>query len=374
MLTNTKIQRLKIPSKIERHLDSNGLYIELTKSGGKNWRYRYKNDAGLWTMKALGSYPKVSLEKARALRDDLEKVVEYKCISFRETASEWLVYKGYTSSKNHHLVQRRIDNYLLPQLGNMTLSHIKPRDILPILKQIERKGHLELARRVQNILSQIFKYGVQNLYCESNPAQPLQGCTKKPQIKNMPAIIEEATFARLLTTIDNAQQLMPSVKRCLQIAPFVFLRSESIRMAKVEDIDFDRMLWIIPKDKMGREHWIPLTAPVMKLLELAIESSDGGYLFPGNKAHRPLSENTLNKALRAIGIDKDKHVFHGFRSSFSTLAREHCRFDGDLIELQLGHIEANKVKAAYDRSMRLEERRELMEAWSKYLEQLRRLS
>jgi integrase len=373
MLTNTKIQRLKTPTKLERHLDSDGLYLEVTKSGSKNWRYRYKNHTGSWTMKALGSYPKTSLEKARALRDDLEMVIEYKCISFRETASEWLVYKGYTSYKNKHLIHRRIESYLLPKLGNMTIANIKPKDILPILKQIEAKGHLELARRVQNILSQIFKYGVQNLYCETNPAQPLQGCTKKPQVTHMPAIIEDAEFAQLLRTIDNADNLMASVKLCLKVAPFVFLRSESIRMAKVDDIDFTRKLWIIPKDKMGREHWIPLTDPLIKLLVLAIDTSDGLYLFPGSKPQYPLSENTLNKALRAIGIHKDTHVFHGFRSSFSTLAREHCRLDGDLIELQLGHIEGNKVKAAYDRSMRLEERRELMEVWSRYLTSLKTL-
>ena len=113
MLMNTKIQRLKTPTKIERHLDSDGLYLEVTKSGSKNWRYRYKNHTGSWTMKALGSYPKTSLEKARALRDDLEMVVEYKCISFRETASEWLVYKGYTSYKNKHLIHRRIESYIV---------------------------------------------------------------------------------------------------------------------------------------------------------------------------------------------------------------------------------------------------------------------
>ncbi|WP_232222415.1 site-specific integrase [Glaciecola sp. HTCC2999] len=256
----------------------------------------------------------------------------------------------------------------------MTIANIKPKDILPILKQIEAKGHLELARRVQNILSQIFKYGVQNLYCETNPAQPLQGCTKQPSVRHMPAIVEQSEFARLLATIDSASNLMPSVKLCLQLAPHVFLRSQSIRMAKPEHIDFDRKLWVIPKDKMGREHWIPLTEPVIEMLQTAIAQTNGEYLFNGIKPNSPLSENTLNHALRSLGVDKQTHVFHGFRSSFSTLAREHCRLPGDLIELQLGHIEGNQVKAAYDRSQRLEERRELMDKWSKYLAELAHLS
>lgn len=367
MLTISQINRIKTPSKLVRHLDSDGLYLEVTPTGSKRWRYRYRNYDDKWTMKALGQFPQVDLEQARELRDELKTVAQYKAVSFELAASEWLEYKGYTSSKNKQIVKRRIENYLLPKLGDLTLSYIKPRDILPILKQIEARGYLDLARRVQNITSQIFKYGVQNLYCELNPAEPLQGCTKKPTVSHMPAITEERAFANLLKTIDHADHLMPSVKLCLQVAPHVFLRSESIRMAKPEHIDFDRKLWIIPKDKMGREHWIPLTDPVIKLVKLALAQSDGDYLFNGSRPHKPLSENTLNIALRSLGIDKNTHVFHGFRSSFSTLAREHCRLDGDLIELQLGHIEANKVKAAYDRSMRLEERSELMGAWSNYL-------
>jgi integrase len=371
MLTNTKIQRLKTPTKLERHLDSDGLYLEVSKTGSKVWRYRYKNYAGSWTMKGLGNYPQTSLEQARAIRDELTSVVQYKSVTFEMAAFQWLDYKGYTSSKNKRLIERRIERYLLPVLGQMTVSHIKPRDILPILKQLEANGYLELAKRIQNITSQIFKYSVQNLYCETNPAQPLQGCTKQPTVCHMPAIVEENAFAELLATIDHASNLTASVKLCLQIAPHVFLRSESIRMAKLEDIDLSRRLWVIPKDKMGREHWIPLTDRVIALFELAIAQSTGDFLFNGIKPNRPLSENTLNHALRSLGVDKNTHVFHGFRSSFSTLAREHCRLDGDLIELQLGHIEGNKVKAAYDRSMRLEERRELMKVWSNYLVQLK---
>jgi integrase len=367
MLTTTKINRLKPPAKIERHIDSDGLYLELTPTGSMCWRYRYKKFSGSWTMKSLGKYPQVDPHQARELRNEFKNIALYKEVSFEEAASEWIEYKGYSSSKNKKIVQRRIENYLLPKLGKVALTHIKPRDILPILKQLETRGCLELARRVHNITSQIFKYGVQNLYCEVNPAEPLQGCSKKPRVTHMAAITEEKAFSNLLQLVDLAEHLTLSVKLCLQLAPHVFLRSASIRMAKPEHVDFDRKLWIIPKDKMGREHWIPLTDPVIKLLKRAVDLSDGDYLFNGTRPHRPLSENTLNVALRSLGIDKDTHVFHGFRSSFSTLAREHCRLPGDLIELQLGHIEGNQIKAAYDRSQRLEERRELMAVWSSYL-------
>lgn len=370
MLTTTQINRIKKPSKLVRLADSDGLYLEVSPSGSKRWRYRYKNYTDKWTMKSLGQYPQISLDKARELRDEIASVAFYREITFCEAAKEWLEYKNYTSNKNKLIVQRRIETYLIPSLGNKTLSHIKPRHILPILKQTETRGHLELARRLQNICSQIFKYGVHNLYCETNPAAALQGSTRKPVVRHMPAIVDEIGFSSLLKTIHAAEHLMPSVKLSLQVAPYVFLRSESIRLARPEHIDFERELWVIPKDKMGREHWVPLTPPLMRLLQLAVDQSDGQYLFSGARPGRPLSENTLNIALRSLGIDKNVHVFHGFRSSFSTLAREHLRLPSDVIELQLGHIEGNQVKAAYDRSMRLEERRELMEAWSLYLDTL----
>lgn len=213
MLTNSKINRLKKPSKLERHLDSDGLYLELTPSGSKNWRYRYKNFSGSWTMKALGSYPQITLERARELRDDFKTVKDYQEVSFEQTALEWLDFKGYASEKNRQIVLRRIETYLLPELGGMMLSQIRPKHLLPILKQLESRNYLELARRVQNIASQIFKYGVQNLYCETNPAEPLQGCTKKPKVKHMPAITCHVEFAQLLRLIDQADHLMPSINQ-----------------------------------------------------------------------------------------------------------------------------------------------------------------
>jgi integrase len=371
MLNKTQINRLKPTGKIQRHLDSDGLYLEVTASGSKVWRYRFKDFSGAWTMKSVGSFPELSVEQARVLRDELKAQKDYKPITFEIAALEWLEYKGYTSIKNKASIKSRIKTYFLPSLGNLLVSHIKPKDLLPIFKSIESSGHLDLARRMQNIASQIFKYSVQNLYCETNPAQPLQGCTKKPQIRNMSAITEPEAFKRLIKTIDQADLLMPSLHLCLQIAPYVFLRSASIRMAKPEHIDLAKRLWVIPKDKMGREHWIPLTDSMAEILKQALALSDGELVFNGARPNRPLSENTLNMALRSIGFDKQTHVFHGFRSSFSTLAREILRLDNELIELQLGHVQLNKVRAAYDRSQRLEERREMMQKWSDFVDGLK---
>lgn len=129
-------------------------------------------------MKSLEKYPGVPLERAREFCDDLKSVRDYQEVSFHQTALEWIEYKGHSSVRNKQIVIRRIENYLLPELGGKLLSQIRLRQVLPILKRIEARGCLELERRVQNIASQIFKYGVQNLYCESNLAESLQGATK----------------------------------------------------------------------------------------------------------------------------------------------------------------------------------------------------
>ena len=371
MLNNTKIQRLKPKDKLYRLLDYDGLYIEIKPNGGKFWRYRFKKADGKYSMVSLGAFPEIKTEEARKLRDEYLVPSDTHSYCFEHVALDWLEHKNYKSDKNRLLIQRRIEKRLLPTLGKMDIADIKPKDVLPILKGIEQEGHLELARRIQNVASQIFAYAIRNLLCETNPAQVLQGATKKPTITPMPAIVDESGFSHLLQSIDESEHLSAQIKLCLQIAPYVFLRSESMRIARPEHINFQEKLWVIPKDKMGREHLVPLTDTVIELLKQALEITDGDFIFAGMRKGRPLSENTLNVAIRSLGFDKSTHVFHGFRSSFSTLAREKLRIENELIELQLGHIEKNKVRAAYDRSERLEERREIMQHWSDYLGNLR---
>jgi len=371
VLNNTKVKQLKPSESVYRMLDSDGLYVEIKPNGRKFWRHRFRKLDGGYTMTSLGEFPSVTIEAARKLRDASTVAAQYHKNSFEQVARDWIAYKNYVSDKNRDLVWRRIEARLLPNLGKKNIAEIKPQDVLPMLKQIEKEGHLELARRVQNIAAQIFKYAVQNLMCETNPAAVLLGATKMPTIKSMPAIINEPGFRWLLNTIWSAEHLSPNIHYALKIAPYVFLRSESLRLARIEDIDFNEKVWLIPKDKMQRQHLIPLPDPLVALLKEAVEYSYDGLIFPGMRKGRPLSENTLNQALRSLGVDKDRHVFHGFRSSFSTLSRERLRIDSDLIELQLGHIEKNKVRAAYDRSLRIDERRELMQTWVEYIDGLR---
>lgn len=373
VLNHTKIKRLRPKEKMYRVIDGDGLYIEVKPNGGKYWRWRYRKADGKSTMASLGKWPEVDIETARIDRDLRKQQAEYGNTTFGEAARLWFAAQPYRSEKNAALVWRRVELYLLPKLGNRQIASIKPADVLPILKAIEAAGHLELARRVRTIASQVFRYGVVNLMCDTDPAGLLQGATRMPTIKHMPAITDEKGFGQLLRAIDAADSLITTVRCCLQVAPYVALRSGEIRNARPEHLDLKRKLWTLPAEqtKMKKDHLVPLHDSAITILRAALQFSDGQYIFAGQRKGRPISENSLNVALRSLGYSKDVMVFHGFRSSFSTLGREVLRFDNELIERQLAHVDKNSVRAAYDRSYRLEERASMMRRWGDYLDGLR---
>jgi len=372
MLTKTKISKLKVTGKVQRVLDSNGLMLEVRPTGGLFWRHRYVKTNGDRTFASLGEYPAVSIEQARKLRDARNNS-NLDGVAFSEVADWWFAHQDYQSLKNKNLMKQRIAQYILPRLGHMDIKSIKPKHVLPILEAIAASGHLELARRVRTIISQIFRYGVIKLVCDSDPAYLLQGATKKPTVKHMSAITDEAKLADLLKRIDLADALSPSVKFCLEVAPYVFLRSGEIRNSIPSHLDLEKKLWTLPSEimKASREHVVPLHSRVIKSIENSLTFSDGDFIFPGQRRGRPLSENTLNVALRSLGYSNDDLTHHGFRTTFSTLGRDVLGFEDELIERQLAHVEKNNVRAAYDRSHRLNDRIKMMLQWGDYLDHLR---
>lgn len=375
MLNATKIKRLKPKEKLYRVVDSDGLYLEITPTGSKLWRARYKKPDGKSTMQSLGRYPDVSIEEARERRDELISQADYKSTTFKEAAKAWYGTQTYASEKNKKQVWAMIERYLLPTIGDKQIAQVKPSDILPILKGIEKRGKLEQCKRVRTKASQIFRYGIANLMCDGDPAYLVRDATTKPTPTSRAALTEEKDFKELLVAIDQADNIRLTTKIALQISPYVFLRSAELRKSTVDMIDFKAGVWTVPARmmKMKRDHMVPLHPTVIELLNQAIDIREPGtdLIFPGLRKGRPMSENTLNIALRAIGYSGDQHVHHGFRSSFSTLAREVHRFEDDLIERQLAHVEKNNTKAAYDRSYRLEDRATMMNAWGDYLDSLR---
>lgn len=372
MLNNTNIKRLKPRDKPYRILDYDGLYIEVRPNNRKIWRVRFNKPKP--KIITLGDYPLISLDKARLERDALKNNTALGEHLFRDIALLWHGQKDYLSNKNSKVELRRLERYLIPSLGDRIISQIKSLHILPILKAIEGSGHLETAKRVRSIASQIFKYACWNLMCEEDPTAILVGATKSPKVTHFASITDEQGFSILLKKIAQANHFMPTLKYALLIAPFVFVRSSELRNAHPEEFDLDKKIWTIPavRMKMKRDHIIPLHDSLIPIIEQCLSFASSEYLFAGQRKGRPISENTLNVALRSLGYDKTEVTFHGFRSSFSTLARESLRLDDDLIERQLAHSVGNSVKAAYDRSFKLEERAELMNEWGDYLLRLKK--
>jgi len=376
MLNNTQIKRLKPKEKRYRVLDYDGLYLEIKPSGGKFWRLRFIKADGKPTMKSLGEYPGVSIEQARTERDDQKRAHDYESTTFKEAAKAWYLTQTYTSEKNKKQVWNMIDRYLIPSLGDLKMSMIKAGDILPILKGIEKRGKLEQCKRVRTKASQIFRYGIANLMCEYDPAYLVRDATEKPKPKSRAGITDKKQFKGLLVAIDQADTLNLVTKIALQLSPYVFLRSVELRSITDEMIDFKSGLLTLPAINMKkkRDHVVPLHPTAAALLKQAIgvRTEESNLVFPGFRKGRLLSENTFNQALRVLGYDGDTHVHHGFRTSFSTLAREVHRFENDLIERQLAHVQKDSTRAAYDRSYRLEDRSSMMLQWGDYLDRLRK--
>jgi integrase len=373
VLNNTKIKALKPKEKAYRILDTDGLYIEVRPTGKKIWRVR-KKDKGKELVMTLGEFPDIELKKARELRDEKIEAMEGKQgEKFEKVARDWIEHRGFKSLKNKEVIVRRFENYVFPQIGSKYIREIQPSDILPILKKIEKLGYLELARRVQGMVSQVFRYAAKNLLCESDPAGLLAGATKAPEINPMPAITDVNGFADMLKRIDAATHIYKPIHLCLKLAPYVALRSGEIRLLKPDDINWQDRLIEIPAEytKMGRPHLVPLCDSALEILKQAMEYANDDFLFPGTRQNRPISENTLNVSLKSLGYETGQVVFHGFRSTFSTLGREELDFDDNLIERQLAHVEKNKVKRAYDRSYMIKQRAEMMNEWGKFIDDLK---
>ncbi|MEJ1960705.1 MAG: integrase arm-type DNA-binding domain-containing protein [Gammaproteobacteria bacterium] len=388
MLTETAIRSLKPSTKAFKKADEKGLYLRVEPSGSRLWRFKYRI-AGREKLLSFGSYPDVGLKLARERRDEARKLVaqgtdpsvERKAEktsrenSFRAVALEWIGSQTALADETISIHRGRLEQVLFPAFGSRPVNEIKAPDILPVLKRVEAAGKNESAHRLRALISRVFRYAVSTGRAEQDPTASLRGALAPVKTEHFPAITNPARLGVLLRAID-ASPLSVSVHYALRLAPLVFVRPGELRGARWSEFEFDHEepTWRIPKErmKMDREHVIPLSRQAVALLnELKAITGDGELLFPGTRGeHRELSENTLNVALRALGFAKDEMTCHGFRTVASTMLNE-LGWHPDLIELQLAHAPADQVRAAYNRSQRLQERRKMMQAYSDFLDGLK---
>jgi len=402
-LTDKEIKASKPKEKEYKLFDGGGLYLSITSKGKKWWRLKYSFERKEKRI-SLGVYPLVTLQEARKKREELkyqisqginpsaERKEEKEAIQEAKTKIQYtfsylsdayfehILTLANPVSENHHKKQKgRIANHCSPYIGDILIAELTKNDVLNVIGRIKSQGTHETARRVLSLIKSILDYGIDRElldYSVAGSIKPSKEIGKKVE-KHYPIITDEKSLKILLLALDDYSGDY-TTKQALRIMPYVALRAGNIRFAEWDEIDFEKRLWKIPaeKMKMNTEHIVPLTDSVLEILkETKKFSAYGKYVFPSIiHKDRPMSENTLNVALRRLGYTKEEMVSHSFRGIFSTILHENIGehgFDPLIIEMQLAHKEQNQVKAAYNHAKYLEDRVKLMEWWSDYLNKIK---
>lgn len=367
-----------------------GLYLEVMPTGARYWRLKYRF-SGKEKRLALGVFPEISLadartavEKARALlREGVDPSAKRKADNlarriahdntFEGVAREWLSKQGHMAPATYEKSVWMLETLAFPWLGGRPIAEITAPELLAVLRRVEARGKLETAQRLKQRCGQIFRYAVATGRLERDPSSDLRGALATPKTKNRAAITEPAKIGELLRAIDGYSGNLITAS-ALKLAPLTFVRPGELRSAEWAEFDLDGAEWRIPaaKMKMREEHVVPLSMQAVEILrELQPLTGSGRYLFPSIRSPKqPMSENTINAALRRLGYTVAEMTAHGFRAMASTRLNE-IGFPVDHIERQLAHAERNKVRKAYNRAQYLAERRKMMQVWANYLDGLR---
>jgi integrase len=390
-LTDIQVKNIKPQGKKFSQFDGGGLFLLVTPTGGKLWRFKYRYD-GRSKLLALGTYPEVTLADARTKRDEARKQVAkgidpgavrktqkqmmlQEKETFEAAALEW--HRAFISTwttRHAQTILSRLKHDLIPWLGSRPINEIKAPELLSVLRRAESRGALELAHRLRAISGQVFRYAVATGKAERDPSADLRGALPPPKVKHHAAITDPKEVASLLKALE-AYQGGFVVKCALRLAPLLFVRPGELRHAEWTEIDLDEAVWSIPahKMKMKQAHIVPLCSQAIVILrDLHEYTGAGRYVFPSVRTHaRPMSENTVNAALRHAGYDKDTMTGHGFRAMARTILDEILHIRPDYIEHQLAHAVRDPNGRAYNRTAHLEERRKMMQTWADYLDGLK---
>ena len=391
-LTDLEIRNAKGGPSIQKLSDGAGLQLWVTPDGAKRWRLAYRH-AGKQKTLALGVYPSLGLREAREARDGARKLlaagqdpslarkvakaadVAASANTFDALAAELLAKKARegkaerTKSKMEWLL-----GLARAELGSRPVAQITAPEILRVLKQVEARGKLETAKRLRATIGQVFRYAVATGRAQGDPTGALRGAVASPVVQHRAALIEPKAFGGLLRAIDGYEGA-PETKAAMRLLTLTFARPGEIRAAEWREVDLEAAVWSIPaeKMKMRRPHRIPLSKAALSLLrDLKDLTGKGRYLFPSARtSDRPMSENTINAALRRMGFDKDEMTGHGFRSAASSMLNESGLWHADAIERQLAHVDSDSVRRAYARADYWDVRVRMMDWWADKCEEMR---
>lgn len=392
-LTELQVRKAAPGEKPRKLADGGGMYLLIAPTGGKLWRLKYRVD-GKEKVLALGRYPDVGLADARARREEArrqiargidpsaERVAERqsrvaaeqtKQETFELVARRWMARQDVaeiTASKNRWI----LETFLFPHIGHRPIGEITPRELLDALRFSEARGLLETTKRAKIKAGQVFRFAIIEGLTDNDPTPSLRGALRTPKPKHHAALVDPKDVGALLRAIEGFSGQL-TTRAALRLAPLVFVRPGELRQAEWSEVDLEGAMWRIPGErmKMKAPHLVPLATQAVEILsELQPLTGAGRYLFPGLRtASRPMSENTVNAALRRLGYSGEEMTGHGFRSMAATRLNE-MGWNADAIERQLAHAESNKVREAYTHAAQyLEERRRMMQVWADYLSDCR---
>jgi integrase len=389
-LSDTAIRNAKSPEKPIKLADGGGLYLLLKPNGAKWWRLDYRF-AGKRKTLSMGVYPDVGLKSARDRRDEAKRLLaegidpgEERKIqkaarseraenSFEVVAREWFAKFSPNWADSHSVkIIRRLERDVFPWLGARPIAEIKAAELLRAIKKTESRGVLETAHRALQNCSQIFRYAVAHGLCERDPSTDLRGALPPVKGRHFAAIIDPAGVAKLLRSFDDFKGSYV-VLCALKLAPMFFVRPGELRKAEWEQIDLDSGQWSYTATKTDTAHLVPLASQAVAILrDLFALTGHGRYVFAGRDPQRPMSENTVNAALRRLGYDTQKDITgHGFRAMARTILHEELHFDPVVIEHQLAHSVPDALGTAYNRTKFIKERKAMMQDWADFLEKIK---
>jgi integrase len=372
--------------------DRDGLYLYVKPSGIRYWRMNYRFNGTQRTL-SLGRWPEILLGEARDMALEARRLLARK-IDPMEQAKLDQIAKSIASNNSFQLVAeewldkiekeglapitlkkaRWLLGQTYPALGKRPIAEIKAYELLHVLKNIELSKRYDTANRIRSTCSQVFRYAIATARAERDIAADLRGALVTPRTTHRAAITTPKEAGALLRAIDGYDG-NGLTRTAMRLLSHLFVRPGELRWAEWKEFDFEKAVWTIPdhKMKMRRPHAVPLSRQAMRIIgEIEHDARYSSFLFPSLRAlDRPMSDNTINAALRRLGFTKEQMTGHGFRAMAATLLNEMGLWNPDAIERQLAHTDGNSIRRAYARGLYWNERVRMMQHWSDYLDQLR---
>ncbi|MGA1808927.1 MULTISPECIES: tyrosine-type recombinase/integrase [Sphingobium] len=391
-LTANAVKHARPREKDYKLSDRDGLYLLVKTTGIRYWRMNYRFGGqqrtlsfGRWPEILLGDARELLLEARRKLAKGLDPLEQAKLDkiaksiaatnTFQAVAEEWLEkiekegLAAITLKKARWLLAQTY-----PALGKRPISEITAHELLLVLKKVEASKRYDTANRIRSTCSQVFRYAIATARAERDICSDLRGALVTPRTTHRAAITTPTEAGGLLRAVEDYDG-NDLTRIALRLLPHLFVRPGELRWAEWSEFDFDKAVWTIPdhKMKMRRPHAVPLSRQALAIIgEIEHDAGYSAFLFPSLRAlDRPMSDNTINAALRRLGFSKDQMTGHGFRAMAATLLNEMGIWNPDAIERQLAHADGNSIRRAYARGQYWEERVRMMQHWSDYIDQLR---